>query len=78
MLRSAVERRFEIIGEAMTQLACLDQAIASQITEHRRIIASRNILFHAYTNVSDRLVWDVVESKLPTLLDEISTLIERE
>jgi hypothetical protein len=34
MLRAAVERQFEIIGEALAQLARLDEALASRISEH--------------------------------------------
>ena len=37
MLRAAVERQFEIIGEALSQLARLDEAITEQISDHRRI-----------------------------------------
>jgi uncharacterized protein with HEPN domain len=44
MLRSAVERQFEIIGEALTRLVKLDEALASRLSEYRRIIAFRNIL----------------------------------
>ncbi len=44
MLRAAVERQFEIIGEA--QLARLDERLVARISEHRRIIAFRNILIH--------------------------------
>jgi uncharacterized protein with HEPN domain len=36
MLRAAVERHFEVIGEALAQLARLDEAVASKISEHRR------------------------------------------
>ena len=43
--------------------------------QHSRIIAFRNILIHGYTNVDDRLVWSVVETKLPTLIDEVARLV---
>ena len=75
MLRAAVERKFEIIGEALTQLAKSDAEIAGGISEHHRIIAFRNILIHGYADVDDRLVWDVVETKLPILSKEVETLL---
>ena len=75
MLRSAVERQFEIIGEALTQLAKLDEKIVARISEYRRIIAFRNILIHGYAEVDDRLVWDIVEAKLPVLRREIEALL---
>jgi uncharacterized protein with HEPN domain len=78
MLRSAVERQLEIIGEALTQLARLDEPLASRITDYRRIIAFRNILVHGYAQVDDRLVWDVVQSKLPALRQEVTGLLEEE
>jgi len=34
----------------------------------------RNILIQGYASVDDRLVWDVVESKLPTLIREVAAL----
>lgn len=74
MLRAAVERQFEIIGEAMAQLARIDEAVAARISGYRRIIAFRNVLIHGYADVDDRLVWDVVETSLPTLVEEINTL----
>jgi uncharacterized protein with HEPN domain len=76
MLRAAVERQFEIIGEALARLARLDEALAARITHHRRIIAFRNILIHGYADVDDRLVWDVVESSLPVLRREVKSLLE--
>lgn len=75
MVRAAVEREFEIIGEALGQLAKFDEGVASQITDRRRIVAFRNILIHGYSLVDDRLVWDVVESKLPTLRAEVEALL---
>jgi uncharacterized protein with HEPN domain len=78
MLRSAVERQFEIIGEALTKLAKVDQETAALISEHRRIIAFRNILIHGYAQIDDRLVWGVLDSKLPTLSQEVKKLLEEE
>ncbi len=76
MLRAAVEREFEIIGEALAGLARLDEDLVSGISEYRRIIAFRNILIHGYAEIDDRLVWDIVESKLPILRREIAAMIE--
>ena len=51
VLRSAVERQFEIIGEALAQLARIDAAIAQKVPELRQIIAFRNVLIHGYATV---------------------------
>ena len=76
MLRSAVERQFEIIGEALTKLAKVDQETVALISKHRRIIAFRNILIHGYAQIDDRLVWGVLDSKLPALTQEVKKLLE--
>jgi uncharacterized protein with HEPN domain len=72
------ERQFEIIGEALAQLARLGESLAARISEYRRIIAFRNILIHGYAQVDDRLVWDIVETRLPALRREVAALLERE
>ena len=78
MLRAAVERQFEIIGEAMTQLAKVDEKLVTAIGHYQRIIAFRNILIHRYADVDGRLVWNVVETNLPTLARDIKALLEEE
>lgn len=75
MVRAAVERQFEIVGEALGQLAKLDPEAAGQIGEHRRIIAFRNILVHGYAGVDDLLVWDMVETRLGDLRREVEELL---
>ena len=76
LLRSAVERQFEIVGGAMNKLAGVDEGTARQVTNFQRIIAFRNILIHGYADVDDGLVWDVVETYLPQLTIDINLLLE--
>ena len=75
MLRSAVERQFEVIGEAMAQLARTDESLADRISQYQRIVAFRNVLIHGYADVDDRLVWDVINNNLPTLIREVEALL---
>ncbi len=67
LLRSAVERQFQIIGEALNRLAKVDPQLGGTIPDLPRIIAFRNILVHGYASVDDRLVWQVVQDRLPEL-----------
>jgi uncharacterized protein with HEPN domain len=78
LLRSGVERQFEIIGEALHRLAKADVTTASQIRDHRRIIAFRNILIHGYHAVDHQLVWDIVQDDLPTLHRQTIALLGQE
>ncbi|HXW40167.1 MAG TPA: HepT-like ribonuclease domain-containing protein [Xanthobacteraceae bacterium] len=75
MLRAAVERQFEIVGEALVRLVKRDAVVATRIGEHQRIIAFRNILIHAYSDVDNLLVWGVVESKLNALRRDVAALL---
>jgi uncharacterized protein with HEPN domain len=77
MLRLAVERAFSIIGEALAQLSREDPAVAAGISDGRSIIAFRNILVHAYANVDDRIVWEIIQYKLPVLVREVAALMDR-
>ena len=77
MLRSAVERQFTIIGEALRRLERLDPDLVSHISEHRRIIDFRNIIAHGYEIVDDETVWQAIQDKLPTLLNETESLLAK-
>ena len=74
LVKSAVERQFEIIGEALNQLSRVDPALAARIEDLPRLVAFRNILIHGYASVDDALVWDAATRKLPGLLALLTTL----
>lgn len=76
LFRQAVERNFEIIGEAVGRLVREDPETAAHIGERERIVAFRNVLIHGYDLVNDELVWDTVKTKVPVLLAEVEGLIE--
>lgn len=78
VLGLAVERCFEIVGEAPRRLEETDRATASRVTDYRRIIAFRNVLIHGYSLVKHDLVWSVVENQLPRLLKEVEALLSSE
>ena len=67
VLRSAVERQFEILGEALGQLARLDAALAAKIPDLRQIVAFRNILIHSYALIDRARVWHTAQDDLPSL-----------
>ena len=75
MLRSAVERQFEIVGEALNRAIQLDPGIQQKIVDSRLIIDFRNRLIHGYASVSNEVVWDIIESKLDDLMREIDGLL---
>lgn len=75
VLRSAVERQFEIVGEALRQLARLDAAFAAKIPHLREIVAFRNVLIHGYAMIDRVRVWRAVEEDLPGLRAALDKLL---
>ncbi len=75
MLSSAVERQFEIIGEALNKLARNDPETATQIPDLARIVAFRNILIHGYAGIDSSLVWSIVTEKLHGLITVLTELL---
>ena len=75
LVQSAVERKFEIIGEALNQLSKLDAPLAARIPELAQIVAFRNQLIHGYAVVKHGTVWVVIQDSLPPLLTCVQGLL---
>ena len=74
MLRRAIEREFEIIGEAMARLERLDSSI--EISSKKQIISMRNRVIHGYDKIDHEIIWGTIVRHLPKLKVEINTLIK--
>jgi uncharacterized protein with HEPN domain len=73
MLRRAIEREFEIIGEAMTRIKINPDI---QITGKMQIINMRNRVIHGYDKIDDEIVWGVIIRHLPVLKMETRLLMK--
>jgi uncharacterized protein with HEPN domain len=73
MLRRAVERELEIIGEALNNIEKTDPNI--KISAKRQIIGLRNRVIHGYDKIDDEIIWGTIIKHLPILKTEISILI---
>ena len=75
VVHSAVERKFEIIGEALNNLSKRDAALAARVPNCREIIAFRNVLIHGYARVQHDRVWRIAQTLLPGLRTTIGVLL---
>jgi|SRR3989337_1443782 len=73
MLRRAVEREFEIIGEAMNKILKFDPEF--KIKNARRIIDLRNLVIHGYEQVDNAIIWGIISRDLPELKHEVMKLL---
>lgn len=76
MAQASVERKFEVIGEALNQLAKHHPEIALRIPDVARIVAFRNVLIHGYATVDVITVWNTVQSSLPHLMETVQQLLD--
>jgi uncharacterized protein with HEPN domain len=77
ILRQAVERSFEIIGEAIRRLQTVDKVTANRIGYYPRIMSFRNLLIHGYDLVEHSRVWAIIEKQLPVLLHQVEDLLNQ-
>jgi uncharacterized protein with HEPN domain len=73
MLKRAIERNLEIVGEAINRILTHNPEI--KITDARKIVNLRNLVIHSYDNISDENIWAIIINNLPELKKEINKLI---
>lgn len=76
VLRDAVVYRLVVLGEALNRLAQSDPTVVEAVPELRRIVGLRNRVVHAYDNVDDEIVWDIVQTKLVVLRQQLDRLAD--
>lgn len=74
MLRNAVERNMEIIGEAANRISGNFQKSNPEIP-WRNIIGQRNILIHEYGEVKNERIWVVATERIPELVALLKPLL---
>ena len=76
MLRSATERQFEIIGEALHQAEIDDPETITSLPELQRIVGMRNRIIHGYDSVDDELLWQTIQNSIPSLKQHLEKLLK--
>jgi len=74
LLRRAVERELEIVGEAINRILKINADI--EISNTRRIVDLRNLVIHAYDSVDNVIIWGIIHKDLPLLKTQITTLLQ--
>lgn len=74
ILKRAVERNLEIIGEAINRILIKEPDFP--IENARKIGGLRNQIIHAYDNISDENIWAIVINHLPRLKTDVMKLTE--
>jgi len=74
MLRGAVERHIEIIGEAAGKVSEPFKEAHPDIP-WRQIIAQRHVLAHHYGEIEHELIWKVATTHIPDLIAALDALI---
>jgi uncharacterized protein with HEPN domain len=74
VVRSAVERQIEILGEAANRVS-VDFQNAHQQIPWRQVIGQRNVLAHEYKDIAPKLIWAVATEHIPVLIDALEPLV---
>jgi len=74
LVRSAVERKFEIIGEALRQVSRHFPGSVASVPDLRDVINHRNHIAHGYFEVDAQVLWSTMHGDLIQLEQEIERI----
>lgn len=72
--RSAVERKAEIMGEAINRILKIQPNFP--LPNARAIIDTRNRIIHGYDSVKPEFLWGLVVRHIPELKNDVNRLID--
>lgn len=76
IVRSAIERQMEILGEALKRLRRDDADTAARVPGLDRIVGMRNVLAHEYGDIDYEILWRATATEIPTLIPILNQLVE--
>ena len=76
LLKRAIERELEIIGESMNRIIKKDIGFVTLIEEAKSIIGLRNYIIHSYDSVSDENIWSIVVNHIPKLKEQVTKILQ--
>ncbi len=78
MLKSAVERQFILLGEALNRAVVIDPNLTASISQVPQIINLRHSLVHDYRRTNHEIVWEIIAIHIPVLLAEVDSRLPDE
>lgn len=76
LLRSAIERQLEVLGEALNRLRRDDADTAARVPDLDKIVGMRNIIAHEYGRIDYEIVWHAASTGIPALIPVLDELVE--
>ena len=76
LVRSAVERQLEILGEALNRLRRDDADTGARVPDLDKIVGMRNIIAHEYGDIDYEIVWRAATTSMTVLIPVLDELVE--
>ena len=76
LLRSGVERKLEIVGEALNRAQLENKEVAFLVPDLRRIVGLRNRIIPGYDDLDDLQIWAIVRDNIPDLIQQLNRVLD--